>query len=383
MRFGAFTIPLHELNEDPQLMLWRDMQLIELFDQLNYDEYWLGEHHSGGWANIVAPELVLAAAAERTKHIKLASGVLSLPYHNPYMIAARAVQLDHLMRGRFILGVGAGSIPSDPYILGIDQGDTRARTEEALEVVLHLLRSEEPITHKADWFTLQDARLQIGPYSRPGLEVAISSATSPVSARLAGKHDLGMMSFGAPRPGFPPVDLAGQWGYVEEEAAKAGNVVDRADWRITMTAYVGETRDQAIADVRAGFDRWLHDYWGGVFGIPVEIEGVKRGQELDHWIETGGTIVGSVDDCIASIEQMQTRTGGFGKLLLFTHDWASWDKMKRSYELFARYVAPNFTGALRRQRQSAEWVRNNHDMLLAGAAGALEKVMPPAMSQKR
>ena len=101
LRFGAFLVPLHDINEKPTLSLWRDLQLIELLDELDYDEAWVGEHHSGGWANVLAPELVIAAAAERTKHIKLASGVISLPYHNPFMVATRAVQpVDAAVCGR-------------------------------------------------------------------------------------------------------------------------------------------------------------------------------------------------------------------------------------------------------------------------------------------
>lgn len=375
LKFGAFAVPLHDTVEKTTLTLWRDLRTIELFDQLDYDEFWVGEHHSGGWANIVSPELVIAAAAERTKNIKLATGVASLPYHHPFMVASRAVQLDHLTRGRFILGVGAGSIPSDPYMLGIEQEETRARTSEALEVVLHLINSDEPITRKSDWFTLQDARLQIPTYRPGSLEVCISSATSPRSMEIAGGLGLGVMSFGAPRPGIPGPDLAENWRHLEAKAQEAGRTADRGDWRITQTVYVAETREEAYADVRAGYDRWVHGYWGEVFGLPVDIDGVPREQELEANIEMGNTLVGSVDDVIGMIENMQERTGGFGGLLLMTHDWASWDKMQRSYELFARYVTPHFTGALDRPRSSAKWVSENNHLWAPGSQSALEKAI--------
>jgi limonene 1,2-monooxygenase len=380
MKFGAFAVPLHDTVEKTTLTLWRDLRTIELFDQLDYDEFWVGEHHSGGWANIVAPELVIAAAAERTKHIKLASGVMSLPYHHPFMVASRAVFLDHLTRGRFILGVGAGSIPSDPYMLGIEQEETRARTSEALDVVLQLITSDDPVTRKSDWFTLQDARLQIPPYTPGGMETAISSATSPRSMEIAGRLGLGVMSFGAPRPGIPGPDLADQWRHLEASAREAGKVADRRDWRITQTVYVAETREEAYADVRAGYDRWVHGYWGGVFGLPVEIDGVPREQELEANIEMGNTLVGSVEDVVGMIEGMQERTGGFGGLLLMTHDWASWDKIQRSYELFARYVVPHFTGALQRPRASAAWVGDNNHLWAPGSQSALEKAMQGSTS---
>ncbi|MFD0688723.1 LLM class flavin-dependent oxidoreductase [Actinomadura fibrosa] len=378
LKFGAFLVPLHDINEKPTLSLWRDMRLIELLDELDYDEAWVGEHHSGGWANILAPELVIAAVAERTRRIRLATGVISLPYHNPFMVASRAVQLDHLTRGRFILGVGAGSIPSDPHMLGIEQTETRPRTAEALEVIQHLLGSDETITRKTDWFTLQDARLQVAPYSPGGIEIAISSALSPNSMRTAGRMGLGVMSFGSPRPGIPLPDLGRQWRYAEEAAAEAGRTVDRADWRITQTVYVAETREEAYADVRAGFDRWVHGYWEDIFHLPVGIEGVPRGQELEANIEMGNIIVGSVDDAVAGIERLQENTDGFGGMLLMAHDWAPWDKMRRSYELFARYVAPRFTGALVRPRLSADWVTANGHLFEAGYQAAIQQAMGQA-----
>jgi limonene 1,2-monooxygenase len=296
------------------------------------------------------------------------------------MVASRALMLDHLTRGRFILGVGAGSIPSDPYMLGIEQEDTRERTSEALDVVLHLLTSDDPITRKSEWFTLQDARLQIPQYRPGGLEVAISSATSPRSMEIAGRLGLGVMSFGAPRPGIPGPDLADQWRHLEAAAREAGKVADRRDWRITQTVYVAETREQAYADVRAGYERWVHGYWGGVFGLPVDIDGVPRERELEANIELGNTLVGSVDDVIGMVAGMQERTGGFGGLLLMTHDWASWDKIQHSYELFARYVIPQFTGALERPRASAAWVGENNHIWAPGSQAALENAMQGAKS---
>ena len=89
----------------------------------------------------------------------------------------------------------------------------------------------------------------------------------------------------------------------------------------------------------------------------------------------GNTLVGSVDDVITMVGDMQERTGGFGGLLLMTHDWASWDKTQRSYELFARYVIPQFTGALERPRASSAWVGENNNIWAPGSQAALEKAM--------
>ena len=123
MRHGIFLPPFHALNENPHNVLQRDLELIEWLDRLGYDEAWIGEHHSAGFETIASPELFIAAAAERTKHIRLGTGVVSLPYHNPLMVANRIIQLDHMTRGRVMFGVGPGLLPSDAMMLGIDPND--------------------------------------------------------------------------------------------------------------------------------------------------------------------------------------------------------------------------------------------------------------------
>ena len=80
MKFGIFLAPFHWKDENPTLSLQRDLELVEYLDHLGYDEAWIGEHHSAGWEIIASPEVFIAAAAERTKHIRLGTGVTSLPY---------------------------------------------------------------------------------------------------------------------------------------------------------------------------------------------------------------------------------------------------------------------------------------------------------------
>src|SRR6202012_2788495 len=140
LRSGIFLAPFHNLTENPTLALERDMELLQHIDKLNYHEAWIGEHHSGGFEIIASPELFIAQAAERTRHIRLGTGVVSLPYHNPFIVADRMVQLDYQTRGRAMLGVGPGSLVHDAKKLGIDPADQRRMMNEALDVVVSLLQ---------------------------------------------------------------------------------------------------------------------------------------------------------------------------------------------------------------------------------------------------
>src|SRR5438552_1429420 len=175
MRFAIFLAPFHPVGQSPTAALQRDLEMIQRLDDLGYDEAWIGEHHSAGYEIIASPEVFIATAAERTKHLRLGTGVSSLPYHHPLMLADRMVLLDHLTKGRIMLGVGPGALPSDAFMMGIPVAAQRDRMEEALEAILLLLRDEEPVTMKTDWFTLDHARLNLRPYTHPHFEVAVAS----------------------------------------------------------------------------------------------------------------------------------------------------------------------------------------------------------------
>ncbi len=116
LRFGAFLAPHHPIGEHPMLQFRRDLDLAEQLDRLGYDEFWCGEHHSSGWEMIASPEMFLAAAGQRTERIMLGTGVVSLPYHHPFNVAQRMVQLDHMTKGRAMFGSGPGTNGSQFFI---------------------------------------------------------------------------------------------------------------------------------------------------------------------------------------------------------------------------------------------------------------------------
>ena len=117
MNFGIFMAPFHHMNDNPTLAIDRDLEIIQWLDHLGFDQAWIGEHHSVGWETIASPEIFIGVAAERTKNIKLGTGVVSLPYHHPLMVANRMILLDHLTKGRVLLGVGPGALQTDAYQL--------------------------------------------------------------------------------------------------------------------------------------------------------------------------------------------------------------------------------------------------------------------------
>src|SRR5438270_1507205 len=230
MRFGLFLAPFHPTGQNPTLALERDLELIQHLDRLGFHEVWIGEHHSAGYEIIASPEVFIATEAERTRHIKLGTGVNSLPYHHPLLLADRMVLLDHLTRGRAMLGCGPGQLTSDAHMLGIPAEKQRPRMHEGLEAIMGLLRGEI-VTMETDWFTLRDARLQLRPYTDPCFEIAIAASISPTGAIAAGRHGAGLLSIAATTAqGF---DAPGtHWNAWSEAATEHGHEADRRKWRL-------------------------------------------------------------------------------------------------------------------------------------------------------
>ncbi|PDS87628.1 LLM class flavin-dependent oxidoreductase [Rhizobium sp. L18] len=336
LKHGLFLPPFHKVTESPTISLHRDMEIIRWADELGFDEAWVGEHHSGGFETIASPELLLAAVAERTRRIRLGTGVVSLPYHNPLMVANRIIQLDHMTQGRIIFGVGPGLLVTDARMLGIDPQQTRDRMAEALEVIVRLLRGQT-VTHTADWFVLKDARVHFAPYQQPHPEIALASSISPSGAKAAGKYGFSMLCVAAAdRAGFDA--LKTNWDIATQVAEANGKKMDPRGLRLVAPMHIAETREQAAKNVQFGLRDYM-DYSNSVAPgrFPAD------GDPVAYMNEVGGGAIGTPDDAIALIERLIGRQGDFGVFLQMAHNWADWEQTRRSYELYARYVIPHFT----------------------------------------
>ena len=363
MKFGVFMAPFHRVGENPTLALERDLELLQWLDTLGFDEAYIGEHHSAGWETIASPEMFMATAAERTRHIRLGTGVTSLPYHHPFMVANRMVLLDHLTRGRVILGCGPGALASDALMLGIKPERQRAMMEESLDAIMRLMSSTEPYTVKTDWFEMNDAVLQLRPYQDPIVPVAVASVESPAGVTLAGKHGASVLSLSVPRDTIRKTSLAELWSIAEETAAEHGKKMHREDWGIVMGMHLAESKEQAFKDIREGSGNIVTEYFGETLGNPVP--DVPRDQIVDYMVDHNQWIVGTPDDCIAGIERLQEISGGFGKFMIRVEDWAPRDKIHRSYELLARYVMPHFQGSVQGIEISRDWASERREALQA------------------
>jgi limonene 1,2-monooxygenase len=369
IKFGIFLAPFHPVGQNPTLALERDLQLIEHLDELGFEEAWFGEHHSAGYEIIASPEVFIAAAAQRTKHIRLGTGVSSLPYHHPFMLADRLVLLDHLTRGRLMIGVGPGALPSDAFMMGIDPAKQRDMMEESLEAILLLLEGGEPVTMETEWFKLVGARLQMRPYQRPFPEVAVAAQVSPAGPRAAGKFGCSLLSIGATTAGGFDI-LGAHWDVMEERSAEFGTTVDRSKWRLVGPMHIADTKEQAIADVAFGLEEWV-DYFQRVAALPLAPDTTNFESLVDALNASGFAVIGTVEDAIAQVQRLREQSKGFGTFLVMGHEWADTAATRHSYELMARYVAPQFQDSSRTLTASRDWAAENRPEFIGAAGNAV------------
>jgi limonene 1,2-monooxygenase len=380
LRFGIFLAPFHPCGQNPTLALERDLELIVRLDQMGYHEAWVGEHHSAGFEIIASPEVFIAAAAQRTTNIKLGTGVSSLPYHHPLILADRMVLLDHLTRGRIMFGVGPGALPSDAFMMGIDPNRQREMMEESLEAIIALLTSDEPVNMETDWFVLRDARLQLRPYTHPCFEIGVAAQISPAGPRAAGRFGAALLSLGATSAGGFDV-LGAHWTTCEERAAQFGRTVDRQRWRLVGPMHIRETEEQARADVAHGLADWVR-YFQEVAALPIAPVSDDPTKLLEAMNDSGIAVIGTAEMAKAQIQRLIDQSGGFGTYLFMAHEWADRQATLASYELFAREVMPAFQDSATRATQSRDWAAERHPEFMGAAMGAVGKAINDHQAEK-
>ena len=332
MQFGLFLQPLHHPSEDPTQALDRDLDLVELLDELGYSEVWVGEHHSSGWENIAAPEVFITAAAERTKHIRFGTGVLQLGLHHPLVALDRMIFLDHLTKGRSSFGMGVGGgIPSDLSVFGLDPETAGRRMHQSIEAMTRLLSDPGPVSMKTDWFEIHNATLQMRPYTQPHMPFAVAS-THPDNVRFMGRVG-GKVLLGGDARNVPEV-----FAQLEAGASEADNVASREQIWLSCVMHIDEDGDRARDEFKAGATTEFYEFQVGYNGRPEPVDGSDAWYE--SWLEKH--IVGSPEEAVAKISELVDVSGGFGGMIFMAREWAGVDRSRASWELFASKVAPKF-----------------------------------------
>ncbi len=348
MKFGFFMMPSHHHTENPTLAFERDLQLIEYAESLGFDEFWVGEHHTGGWETIPAPDIFLAAAATRTKRIRLGTAVINLSYHHPFDVAERMAFLDHLSYGRVMLGCGPGILSPDIKMFGLEPSELRPMMNESLDIILKLYREDGPVSYEGKYWQIKDMEVQVKPYQEPHLPIFAVSSGSGNSIRVAAERGLGVISGVYSQAGA--MDINQQWQAYEQQATQAGYLANRDDWRLSTNIYLADSNEEALKDVSEGVLNDARQYFFNTGGkVTYEAYPGQPAEEItvDQIIEQRKWIIGDPDHCVRRIKELEDASGGFGGLLMVAVEWTSTQKWHRSLELLARYVMPQFNRSLR------------------------------------
>ncbi len=355
MQVGFFTMPLHPPGSNITQTLEDDLHQLEVLDELGYAEAWIGEHFTTVWENIPAPDMFIANALARTERIKLGTGVTCMPNHNPFMIAHRIAQLDHMAKGRFQWGVGSGGFPGDFEVFGFDPraSDHRQMTRDSIDTILGIWDDPKPGVYEGKYwrFTIPEPvddyglRFHVKPYQKPHPPIGVAgvSAKSDTLA-LAGERGWIPMSINL----VPSRILKTHWDAVEEGAAGAGRAPNRAEWRIAREIYVAETSEQARDDalngvLRRDFEQYflrLLPQIGMTDLLKVDPEMPSSDIDIEYLIDNV-FVVGSPDEVTQKLTALYDDVGGFGVLLAMGHEWIPYDAWTRSMRLLVEDVIPN------------------------------------------
>ena len=354
MQVGFFTMPLHPPGSDITQTLDDDLHQIEVLDRLGYAEAWIGEHFTTVWENIPAPDMFIANALARTSDIKLGTGVTCMPNHNPFMIAHRIAQLDHMAKGRFQWGVGSGGFPGDFEVFGFDpQGnDHRQMTRDSIETILKIWDDPKPGVYEGKYwrFTIPEPvdefglRFHVTPYQKPHPPIGVAGV-SPNSDTLilAGERGWIPMSINL----VPARILSTHWEAVEKGAATTERTPDRRDWRIAREVYVAETSEQARREALEGvMRRDFEQYFLRLMPKLRMLDLLKVDPDMPdsevtvEYLVDNIFVVGSPDEVTEKLSRLYDDVGGFGVLLAMGHEWQPYDQWVRSMELLATEVVP-------------------------------------------
>ena len=288
------------------------------------------------------------------------------------MTTNRMVLLDHLTRGRVMMGVGPGALVTDAYMMGIDFSTQRPRMDESLGIIMRLLKERDPITFESDWFTLREARLHLRPYTQPHFPIAVAAAATPSGLILAGKHGTGVLSLSVLASDAAKSTLKEFWQIAEETAEEHGNIMNRDEWKLVLHVFLAETRKEAIEQARIKAGQYQRGYFENALGNSSDFDGPPE-RIVDVMVEKGAWCVGTPDDLVNFIHLLDEQSGGFGGLLIQAAEWGTREQVLHSYELLARYVMPHFQGTMESLESSYDWAVDRRDELTKLRKDSLEK----------
>ena len=356
VNLGMFMMPLHPPEKDRTECFEEDIKQIVYADHLGFSEAWIGQHSTMAWEPIPSNDVFIANVFPRTKNIRIGPGVTLIPHHHPANVALRLAMLDHLSRGRLNCAFGQSGVSNDWSLYGVPDPKIHGlMTLEGIDLVLKLWKSSSPFELKGKFWHIKvpesQADLGIGtmlkPYQKPHPPIGVSVVKgNSMAAHMAGERGYMPLSTNL----VPASTLCQHWETYCAGAAKAGLVKpNRSMWRISRSVFVGESHEEAWEQTMKGPFPDSYTYMIETLAKANMLHLCKDDPDrpdeeitAEYFLKKV-CIIGDVDECIQKLRKLQKITGGFGTLLMISHDWDNEKKWRRSMHLLAKEVMPALT----------------------------------------
>jgi len=367
MNLGFFTMPIHPLEKDWRVSLAEDREAFILADELGYTEGYVGEHHTDRAENITSSMMFICTLIEATRRIKLGTGTLNMPNNHPAAVAANVAMLDHMLDGRFIMGISPGGLMSDAEVFGNLEADRNAMFLECINQVLEIWNSEPPYSIKGKYWNLvleKQLMLDLGqghlpkPLQKPHPPIVVT-AVAPFSKGVTEAAARGWDPISANF--LMPEWVKSHWPKYVEGCARAGRKADPANWRVAKSIFVADD-DKTAKAYATGPNSPYRYYYSQLYTKlkkgRLELFKTRRDQP-DSEVTLDGIcdeliIHGSPNKVADEILKFRERVRDFGTLLYAGKDWLDPSLGRRSMVLMAEKVMPAVNAAIAHGRRAAE-----------------------------
>lgn len=329
MKFGIFSVLDHypERPRTAQQFLTEVLRQTVYAEELGFDSFWYAEHHFHPYGLLPSPPVLIAAAAERTRRIRLGVAVSVLPFHNPLRLAEDYAVADVLSGGRINLGVGSGYLRHEFEGFRIDPQQKRERFDEALDV-LRAAWSGEDVHFYGRHLQVDGTRLQILPLQRPHPPIWVA-VLRPEAAEFVARKGLPVMMipYASGLHLWQVKEVLDRFKSVYEQTS--GRSPAELDLPLAFHAYVGEQPQRVRPESEAALDLYLRTRL------------YARGGDYDSLMESGLLLFGDPEWCIRRVTEIEAT--GATELLLLCNFGALPDELVRSsMRRFAEHVIPAF-----------------------------------------
>jgi len=353
-------MPIHPPGRIITDTLQEDREAILLADKLGFSEAYVGEHVTDAAETVTNSMIFLAWLANETKNIKLGTGTINLPNAHPAAIAAQAAMLDHMLKGRFIMGISPGGLMSDVEVFGNLDKDRNAMFVESINTILKIWDSSPPYDIEGKYWNVTVGKTmvpEIGqgfimkPFQKPYPPI-VGTAVAPFSN---GVTEMAKRGWGPISANFlMPEWVKSHWPKYVEGREAVGAKAHPSEWRIAKSIFVAD--DEATAK-RYGLeqDGPYHFYFkqlvrkltnGGRGNLFKTDQSMPDSMLTPEYVTNKLVLAGTVNSVVDQILAFREHVGDFGNLLYAGHDWQDTALAKRSMELFATEVMPRVNAAI-------------------------------------